>query len=418
MRTARPFALLMAMVLVLLTACSAPSARQTPFPPATRVVVAFIVISHDGTGGLEALDVTTGKLVWKTEVGMINVSRPTIENGVVYAIAYEYPGIAPHVVAVRESDGKLLWRVPVTKYSGSYIPGVPLITVDASTVVLLFRGGELYALDAATGAQRWHLAANVLGVVMHHGVIYASAVLLGHASDPTPVSSLTPAASNSTSPSASVPQALMALHERDGSLVWQVREDVAFTPGAVNDRTIYGWGNPNGAVYAFDARSGRQFTGVLSTAQGTPGSNIYAWGQLLAATDRFVLLADYQSNPVHTRALSAVDGKVLWDVPDSVISPADVQITDDLIYSTGGPDDITAVRVSDGSVAWKRSFGTDIPVGLRVAGGLVFEALAPQNPYMCFPRCARSVVSLDAATGTVHWQHDVDGAGYLAVPAQ
>src|SRR5258708_8885041 len=51
MHTARPFALLMAMVLVLLTACSAPSARQTPFPPDTRVVVAFI--SHDGTGGLE-----------------------------------------------------------------------------------------------------------------------------------------------------------------------------------------------------------------------------------------------------------------------------------------------------------------------------------------------------------------------------
>jgi outer membrane protein assembly factor BamB len=417
MHPPRPFALLMAMVLVLLTACSASSARQTPSPPDTRVVVAFIVISHDGTGGLEALDVTTGKLMWKTEVGMINVSRPTIENGVVYAIAYEYPGIAPHVVAVRESDGKLLWRVPVTNYSG-----VPLITVDASTVVLLIRGGGLYALDPATGAQRWHLAANVLGGVMRHGVIYASAAMpdqmAGHASDPTPVSLPTPAASNNTSPPAYVPQALMALNERDGSLVWQMREDVAFIPGAVNDRTIYGWGNPNGAIYAFDVQSGRPLTGLLSAAQATPGSTIYARGQLLAATDRFVLLADYQSNPVHTRALSAVDGKVLWDVPDSVISPADVLITDDLIYSTGGSDDITAVRVSDGSVAWKRSFGSDIPVGLRVAGGLVFEALAPQNPYMCFTQCARSVVSLDAATGTVHWQHDVDGAGYLAVPAQ
>jgi outer membrane protein assembly factor BamB len=417
MHTARPFALLMATVLVLLTACSAPSARQTPFPPDTRVVVAFISISHDGTGGLEALDATTGKLIWKTEVGMINVSRPTIENGVVYAIAYEYPGIAPHVVAVRESDGKLLWRVPVTNYSG-----VPLITVDASTVVLLIRGGDLYALDPATGAQRWHLAANVLGGVMRHGVIYASAVMPGHSSDPTPVSPLTPAASNNTSPSTYVPQALMALNERDGSLVWQVREDVAFIPGAVNDRTIYGWGNPNGAIYAFDVQSGRQVTGLSHTAEGTPGSNIYAWGQLMAATDRFVLLADYQSNPVHTLALAAVDGKVLWDVPvnflNSADEPAGVQITDDFIYSTEGPNYITAVRVSDGSVAWKRRFGTDDPIGLSVIGGLLFVALAPQNPYMCFDHCAHSLVSLDAATGTVHWQHDVDAAGYLAVPAQ
>jgi outer membrane protein assembly factor BamB len=294
--------------------------------------------------------------------------------------------------------------------------------VDASTVVLLIRGGGLYALDPATGTQRWHLAANILGGVMRHGVIYASALLTGHASDPTPGSSPTPAASNNTSPSAYVPQALMALNERDGSLVWKVREDLAFIPSAVNNRTIYGWGNPNGAVYAFDAQSGRQLTGLLSTAVGTPSSNIYAWGQLMAATDRFVLLADYQSNPVHTRALSAVDGKVLWDVPvnfvNSAASPAGVQITDNLIYSTQGPNYIIAVRVSDGSVAWKRHFGTDDPVGLSVTGGLVFATLAPQNPYMCFPHCAHSMVSLDAATGTVYWQHDVQGAFYLAVPAQ
>jgi outer membrane protein assembly factor BamB len=405
----------MAMALVLLTACSAPLARQTPFPPDTQVVVAFI--SHDGTGGLEALDVNTGTLMWKTQVGIINYSRPTIENGVVYAIADERVGIAPHVVAVRESDGKLLWRISVPND-----PPVSSITVDESILALLTRSGELYALDPATGAQRWHLTANVLGRVMRHGVIYASALLTGHASDPTPVSPLTPAASNNTSPSAPVPQALMALNERDGSLVWQAREDVAFIPGAVNDRTIYGWGNPNGAVYAFDVQSGRQLTGVSHTAEGTLGSNIYAWGQLMAATDRFVLLADYQSNPVQTRALSAVDGKVLWDVPvnflNSAASPAGVQITDDFIFSTEGPNYITAVRVSDGSVAWKRRFGTDDPVGLNVTGGLVFVALAPQNPFMCFDHCAHSLVSLDAATGTVHWQHNVDGAGYLAVPAQ
>lgn len=435
--TSRPCALLLALVLVLLTACSAPSApsaRQTPSPPPdTRVVVAFI--SQDGTGGLEALDGTSGKLLWKTPVGIINYARPTIDNGVVYAIADEHVGIAPHVVAVRERDGKLLWRVPVPKYSP-----VSSITVDASILALLTRGGDLYALDPATGAQRWHLAALVLGRVMRQGVIYASAVLKGLAadptSDPTPVAPLTPtpAAANTTSPSASVPavpavpqpQALLALNERDGSLVWQAREDVAFIPGAVNDRTIYGWGNPNGAIYAFDAHSGRPLTGVShpATAAGiaTAGANIYAWGQLLAATDRFVLLADYQSTPIHTRALSAVDGNVLWDVPVNLLngaaSAAGVQITDDFIYGTEGPNDITAVRVSDGSVAWKRHFGTADPVGLRVTGGVVFVALAPPNPYMCFDHCAHSVVALDAATGTVHWQHDVDGAGYLAVPAQ
>ena len=413
--TARPFALSMAMVLLLLTACSAPSARQTPPPPDARVVVAFI--SHDGTGGLEALDVNTGKLMWKTQVGIINYSRPTIEHGVVYAIADEHVHIAPHVVAVRERDGKLLWRVPVP----NYYP-VSSITVDESILALLTRGGDLYALDPATGAQRWHLAANVLGRVMHHGVIYASAVLTGHTSGLTPVSPSTPGTSTNTSPSPHAPQALMALNENDGSLVWQGREDLAFIPGAVNDRTIYGWGNPNGAIYAFDVQSGHQLTSSSHTTEGTPGSNVYASGQLIAATDRFVLVASYQSNPAHTRALSAGDGKVLWDAPvdflNSAASPAGVQISGDFIYSTEGPNYVTAVRASNGSIAWKRHFGTDDPVGLSVTGGLVFVALAPQNPYMCFHHCGHSLVSIDAATGTVRWQHDVDGAGYLPGPAQ
>ena len=409
MHTARPCALLMALVLVLLTACSAPWARQTPVPPDTRVVVTYI---GNGGGGLEALDGTTGTPMWKTPVGIINHSPPMIENGVVYAITLDHPGMAPHVVAVRERDGKLLWRVTVPYDT------IPFITVDESILALLIFGRELDALDPATGAQRWHVAANLAGCVMRHGVIYASG-------DPTPVSSRTPAASNNTSPPAYVPQGLMALNERDGSLVWQVREHVAFVPMAVTDRTIYGRGNPDGAMYAFDAQSGRQLTDVSHTAEGTAGSTIFAWGQFLAATDRFVLLADYQSNPVHTRALSAVDGKVLWDVPVNFLnraaSAAGVHITDGFIYSTEGPDNITAVRVSNGSVAWKRRFGTDETIGVSVIGGVVFATLAPElppPPFLCSDHCASSVVALDAATGTVLWQHDVDGAAYLAVPAQ
>lgn len=321
----------------------------------------------------------------------MNVSRPTIENGVVYAIAYEYPGVLPHVFAVRESDGKLLWRVPVPNYSS-----ISSITVDASTVSLLTASG-LYALDPATGAQRWHMA-NVSGV-MRHGVIYVVTAI-----------------------SAYVPQTLMAVNARDGSIVWQVHEDVVFRPAVVNDRAIYGYGTQPFSIYAFDTQSGRQLTGVSRTAEGTPGSNSYAQGNLIAATDRFVLVDYLPSNVSRTQALSAVDGKVLWDVAvgfdDEAVPRAGVLVADDFIYGTYD-NSIIAVRVSDGSVAWKTRYGSyDFPVGLSVTGGRVFVALAPQNPHMCSPHCASSVLSLDAATGTVKWQHDVDGAGPLAVPAQ
>jgi outer membrane protein assembly factor BamB len=129
-----------------------------------------------------------------------------------------------------------------------------------------------------------------------------------------------------------------------------------------------------------------------------------------------------------TRALSAVDGKVLWNGPVTFdyepFFHAGIVVTGDFIYGMAG-NHVTAVRVSDGSVVWKWLLGPyAYPVGITVAGGRVFVAIITQNFLKCFPHCTTgvaspsSVVSLDAATGTVTWRHDVDDASSLAVPAQ
>jgi outer membrane protein assembly factor BamB len=435
MRTARPIALLMAMALVLLPACSAPWVSPAPSAPTdTRVVVMFTAPNGKGglTEGLEALDVNTGKLLWTTQLGIISgLNQPTIENGVVYASIYR------QVVAVRERDGKLLWRVPSP---GSCSGGS--ITVDESAIA--FQCGLLYVLDPATGAERWHLANPIEGYVMRHGVIYTTADLMGDASDLIPQSPRTPAPTFNFRQHPPVAKALVALNERDGSLLWQEREDVALLPGAVTDRTLYlsGLSMPLGPsipypnTYAFDAHSGRQLTASSHTATGTLGSTIYARGVFVAATDQFVLVYDSQSDPMHPRtwALSASDGKVLWDVPGDVLNvedaPTIIRISGDFIYSSvvnfpgGANSGVTAVRVRDGSVAWKWGLPSKTYLGgytitsLRVIGGSVFVMLTPSTSPGSYdpPFGDRKLTSLNAATGALNWQHNMARAGYIAVP--
>lgn len=428
MRSARALALLIAMALVLLPACSVPSVSLAPSAPSdTRVVVTFITPHgmSGQTGGLEALDVNTGQILWKTQLGGVIEGHPTIANGVVYA------STNTHFFSVRESDGKLLLRAAWDRCPPNAGVG-GRIFVDEFTIAL--HCGVLHVLDPATGAERWHLANPVERSVMRHGVIYATADLMGDASDLIPQSPRTPAPTFDFRLHPPVAKALVALNERDGSLLWQVREDVDLEAVALTDRTLYvaGASTPAGTVipyvnsYAFDAHSGRRLTASSHTATGTVDSTIYATGQVVAATDRFVFVYDYQTDPMHPRtwALSASDGKVLWDVPGDVLRIEDmraiIRISGDFIYTSAGG--VTAVRVRDGSVAWNwyltkgdptaktYNGGCDI-TSLRVIGGSVFMTLPWTN--FCNPK----LVSLNAATGALNWQHNLAGARDMAVPA-
>jgi outer membrane protein assembly factor BamB len=307
---------------------------------------------------------------------------------------------------------------------------------DESAIVAARNGGLLYVLDPATGAERWHLANPVGRCLMLHGVIYTVADLMGDASDLRAQSPGTPAPIFNSRQYA-VGHALVALNERDGSLLWQVRVDVDLgatnlEAAAITDRTLYLSGlSPSGSApntipetYAFDAHSGRRLTASSHTAPGTVGSTIYASGDLVAATDQFVLVYDYWTDPLHPRtwALSASDGKLLWDVPGDVLNINDardiLRISGDFMYTDvinvpgAAYSGVTAVRVSDGSVAW--TWGTlyspYCPItGLRVIGGSVFVTVAPP--------CYSKLTSLNAATGALNWQHTMADALYIAVPA-
>src|SRR5260221_14159475 len=120
MRATRSTGILVAILALTLTGCSAPTLRQTPLFSDSPAVFAYY--ENDGSGGLEALNASNGQPMWKTHFGNMyanSYSSAVMANGVVYGIAdhnfssvgaAEHAPPAPSVIAVRASDGKLLWR--------------------------------------------------------------------------------------------------------------------------------------------------------------------------------------------------------------------------------------------------------------------------------------------------------------------
>jgi len=117
-------------------------------------------------GVVRALDEATGKVIWATQLKSPIPSSVALANGTVY-VAGAATG-APFVAALAESTGRLLWKTTIDHQPDSDAYGSPLVfngavyegiaglvadEVGSSTISVR---GALVALDASTGAVRWH----------------------------------------------------------------------------------------------------------------------------------------------------------------------------------------------------------------------------------------------------------------------
>src|SRR5258708_25271054 len=132
MRARRASGIVVDMLALSVTGWSAPTLRRTPLFSDSPAVFAYY--ENDGSGGLEALNASNGQPMWKTHFGNMyanSYSSAVMANGVVYGIAdhnfssvgaAEHAPPAPSVIAVRASDGKLLWRGAPPQPRGAPLP--------------------------------------------------------------------------------------------------------------------------------------------------------------------------------------------------------------------------------------------------------------------------------------------------------
>ncbi|MEP6638084.1 MAG: PQQ-binding-like beta-propeller repeat protein [Chloroflexota bacterium] len=119
-----------------------------------------------GTHHLVALDLATGKLLWRyASPKDVAVYTPAISDG--RAIV---DGEDSTVTALDPATGKVVWTSPA--------PGVDEVVaaVVGATVYSASNGGFAFALDAATGAERWRLA---IQGVPYGAVVTGGMVLVG-----------------------------------------------------------------------------------------------------------------------------------------------------------------------------------------------------------------------------------------------
>ncbi|MBN9661962.1 MAG: PQQ-binding-like beta-propeller repeat protein [Acidobacteria bacterium] len=122
--------------------------------PSTLAGNVILAGSPTGAGGLFAVDTLTGKVKWSHrpafKSGTGSVSTPPAVSGgtVVVPYAAAYPGA---VVALSLATGKELWRGPDPVLDAA-------VVIRGDLAYILAKDGAFHALDLATGKERWKVA--------------------------------------------------------------------------------------------------------------------------------------------------------------------------------------------------------------------------------------------------------------------
>jgi outer membrane protein assembly factor BamB len=107
------------------------------------------VFATTGFGELVALDAASGAVRWRQKLGSPATGAPTVDDGIVYAVARD-----SSAWAVNTDNGRVLWQLPGTP-SVSGMIGAASPAVTGSTVLLPFASGEVAAALKRGGVRLW-----------------------------------------------------------------------------------------------------------------------------------------------------------------------------------------------------------------------------------------------------------------------
>lgn len=295
---------------------------------------------HDGQLAGPA-PATTPHLAWRFDTGGEVYSSPAIANGMLYVASKD--GI---LYALDAASGSERWQVRISEYVTRSSPAV----IDGT--VYIGGGFGFYALDAATGTQRWSVP-----------IRYA-----GQAS---------PTVANGVVIVTSQEGWIYALKAETGETVWHTATDgLAFgAPAIIDNQVIYG--TDNGVVNKVELATGR-LTWRATVSGAVFASPVVSQSTVLVTTEAGTLIA-----------LDLADGQQRWSFTHGGSEAA--SLSDSLVVLSASDAGIYGIDPGSGEQRWmypagKRDLSAPVTTGDTVLAG-----------------AGDTLLALDPATGAARW---------------
>jgi polyvinyl alcohol dehydrogenase (cytochrome) len=370
----------------------------------TPIVAEGMVYIGSYTGQFVAVDLEIGRIVWAYNTGAA-VPDPNlhIDLGILGSAAIDgdtvYVGDATATVhALDKTSGTLRWKVKIDEQMAACIWSSPIVvegTVYVGVAAIAeepgFRG-NVVALDAATGEERWRTFS--VAEKADGGGIFAVPAIDAERQ------TLYVGTQNAYSPSPEPygnPISLLALDLATGKERWVFNappgggpeaptEDVGFgaSPNLFTgrifgqERDLIGIGQKSGTYWVLDRETGefiwRTEVSPAGFFGGIQGTSAVAGNRILVPASNWPEFDGPASGLVS--ALDVGTGRVLWSATQTAPTASPVAISDDLAFSAGLDGILHAYALQSGQEVWQADLGASVSSGIAITNDTVVVAAA------------------------------------------
>jgi outer membrane protein assembly factor BamB len=287
--------------------------------------------NSSGRGGLFAVDTRTGKLLWSSRPTGLSHGSPFVSTRPAISSKAAIVPIGNTLVAVALTTGKEMWRGPTTAIRAT-------VAADNNSAFVLGEDNVFYALDAATGRQKWTVkftqgrGACESIPVARDGVVYVTAAV-----ETSPATTRGPA---------STYRHLFALDAATGEVRWRypakpAGRDVCLTEPVIDGSNLFAVADET--LYAIDLSTGRERwrQEVRRPVEGQVravkvGGLVDAGDALIGITSGYLIAFDKES------------GKTVWEIKGQyrVESPS-TAVAGRVLYFQGHPGAEPASEIQD-----------------------------------------------------------------------
>lgn len=341
-------------------------------------------LQHTGVYGAPGVPKLSG-IKWKFHTGGRVISSPAVVNGVAYVGSTD-----GNLYAIDAGSGAVKWKFETKSWE------VSSPAVVSGVVYFLSYDSHLYALDAATGQVKWKFATGgerrYAGTHLHHLEPAAEAM-----PDPWDFYLSSPAVWNGAVYFGSSDGNVYSLDATSGELKWKFHTgDVVHSSPAIADGVLY-IGSWDTYLYALDAASGTE-KWRFKTGEDPDIHNHVGIQASPAVADGTVFFGSRDS---FAYGVDAATGKQLWkfSTNGSWVNNSMVVHDGKAYFGTSIPGFMHAVEAKTGKVVF------DLPTGTPV-----FASMALAGDTLYLGNFGGKLAAIDLKTQKPAWVFETEGA--------